>query len=271
MLIDTHCHINNMIKTTFDIPLSEDDCKKAQKIITESYAYDVTAFLNVGTSLIESKNSILLARTYNQIYASIGIHPNDCTPTWNDDIQELRKLLQEDAHKIVAIGECGLDYHYEPHYKQRQKDAFRAHIELALEHNLALVIHTRDADDEVLKILHEYRSPTLRGTIHCFSETLSFAHEAIKLGFFIGLGGTITYPKNDHLRETIITIGITHCILETDAPFLPPQNMRGKPNHPYNINTVAHYLAQLLNEPYQDIATVTTNNAIHLFNLPLTP
>ncbi len=269
MLIDTHCHLNLLVDYSFDKPLTEEDLTNAQAILDEAAAFDVTRIVNVGTSVIESINSVELAKRYTHIYATVGIHPNDLTDTWEDDIKQLEKLLkQKEELKILAIGECGLDKHYKDYNLPRQIEAFKRQIELALEHDLALVIHTRDAKDEVLHILEPYKHENLRGTIHCFSEDLSFAQRAISYGFVLGLGGTITYPKNTTLREVAQTVGLDHIILETDAPFLPPQIIRGKKNHPRYIKTIAEYLAELLGIPYEEVAKKTTENAMRIFRMP---
>ena len=266
MLIDTHCHLNIMVKETFDTPLTPADLSKVPAIITEAEEAGISAILNVGTSLIESQNCIQLAQLIPQVYAAIGIHPNDLTPTWKDDLSQLaHTLTQKEPLKIVAIGECGLDKHYPDYNLVRQQDAFRAQIELALLHNLPLVIHTRDAGEETLRCLEPYSG--LRGTIHCFSEDLSFAQQAISWGFVLGIGGTITYPRNNQLREVVKKIGIEQLILETDAPFLPPQVIRGKQNHPKYIYDIAEYLAHLLEIPFETVATRTSGNVKRIFNI----
>lgn len=259
MLIDTHCHITHM--TT--------DTQRISEIIQEASDQTVTTIINVSTNVIDSNASVQLAQEYSSVYATIGIHPNDVSENWRSDIAHLKNLLDHDAHnKIVGIGECGLDYHYPPYNKERQYDAFKAQIELALAYDRALVIHTRDAQDETLHILDEYKNNGLRGTIHCFSEDTPFAYHALQLGFVLGIGGTITYPKNNSLRETVKTIGFEHIILETDAPFLPPQIIRGKQNHPLFIKTIAEYVAALLPAPYAMVAQKTTDNARRIFRLP---
>ncbi len=266
MLIDTHCHLNLLVDYSFDKPLTQEDLNKAQEFLDEAAKYDVTRLLNIGTSLIESINSIELAKQYAQIYASIGIHPNDLTDTWQDDMQQLIELLNNrEELKIVAIGECGLDKHYPDYNLPRQIEGFKKQIELSLAYDLPLVIHTRDAGPETLEVLEDYKN--LKGTIHCFSEDLHFARKALSFGFVLGIGGTITYPKNNHLREVVQTVGLDHIILETDAPFLPPQIIRGKKNHPKYIKAIAEYIANLLEVPFEEVAEKTTNNAQQLFHL----
>lgn len=268
MLIDTHCHINIMVKKTFDTPLTEADYAKAQPIITLASQSDVKKILNVGTSLIESKNCIALAQRFESVYASVGIHPNDLTDMWKNDMATLaHDIKRKQELKIVAIGECGVDKHYPDYNIVRQMDAFRYQIEVALAHDLALVIHSRDAYEETLQCLEEYKNQGLRGTIHCFSEDLAFARTALSLGFVLGIGGTITYPKNEILRDVVRIVGLEHIILETDSPFLPPQIIRGKQNQPRYIRTIAHYIGELLNLPYETVAATTTHNAERIFGI----
>ena len=272
-LIDTHCHINCIIKENFDRLLTLNEFPQAAHIIDDSAQLLVKKIVNVGTSLIESINCVELAKSFDACYAAVGIHPNDCTEKWSHDLQEIKSLWFDTTFpkhknfKIVAIGECGIDRYY-PHYNlQRQKDAFKAHIEFALEHALPLIVHTRNAGDETLRSLEEFKNNNLHGVIHCFSEDQSFANTAFKFGFVLGIGGTITYPKNVNLREICKNVPLEKIILETDAPFLPIQSMRGKQNHPKYIADIAHYLAELRNEPFEKIAQTTTNTAKHIFKI----
>lgn len=268
MLIDTHAHINTMLNPTFDIPLTPQLVDEAKSIINESLSHTVQIIINVGTNIIESKNSIALAQQYPEIFATIGIHPNDCTDSWRSDITELIRLLQtKKENKIVAIGECGLDMHYPDYNLSRQQDAFRAQIDLALEHDLALVIHSRDAYDETLKMLDEYKNDIMRLVMHCFSYDQAFADYVAAQGWLLGIGGIISYPKNTELQKIIRQIDVKHVVLETDAPFLPMQSMRGKKNHPQYIALIANYIAQLRSEPVEVIAKQTTENARTLFAL----
>ena len=269
MLIDTHCHINMMVKESFDTLLSKTDLEKAQKIVQQATTTgEVSCIINVGTSLIESQNSITIARENKHVYAAVGIHPNDCTELWKNDVAVLTKYVEsKEEHKIVAIGEIGLDQHYPNHDIKRQKNAFRAQIELALKHRLAIIVHTRNARDETLAVLDEYKAQISRGIIHCFSEDLAFALEAIAMGFSIGIGGPLTYPKNTALQHIAASIGLDNIVLETDAPFLAPQPLRGKQNRPEHVKIVAQQLALLRNQPYTTIAEKTTANAYRIFGI----
>lgn len=270
MLIDTHCHLNMMVKSEFDITLTEQQLSLAQSIIDEAKNYGVTTIINVGTSVIESENCVLLSSKYDSVYATVGIHPTDCTPEWKTDFKRIKELVtRKEEYKIVGIGECGFDKFHAGYDLNRQRDVFKAQIELALEHNLALVIHSRDAADETLTVLDEYRGQITRATMHCFSYDLSIAQDAINLGCVLGIGGTLTYPKNEELRTIVRNVPLSNIVLETDAPYLPPQIIRGKQNRPLQIRTIADYIAQLLDKPLVMIASDTTQAAYQLFNLPL--
>lgn len=268
MLIDTHCHINNMVKKEFDIPLTPTELAAAKNIITQAAHADVTTIINVGTSYVESLNCIELAKTYPTIWATVGIHPNDLNENWQSELKELTKLLKHKTeNKIVGIGECGMDFHYPDYNLQRQKDGFKAQIEMALEYDLALVVHTRQAPDETLRCIEEFKGQITRGIIHCFSENQSFADQVIEWGFAIGLGGIITYPKNEYLRSIGKNVPLDTIVLETDAPFLPIQSMRGKQNHPQYIRAIAEYLAELRSESLEHVAQTTTKTARRIFAL----
>lgn len=268
MFFDTHCHINMMIKKEFDVALPSNYYPAALGIIQAAQKAQVTHLINVGTSRIESDNCVELAQDFPLVFAAIGTHPNDANEHWKEDVAHYKTLARHKYdHKIVAIGEIGLDYHYPNYNKQRQYDAFKAQIEVALEYDLAIIIHTRDAHDETLNVLEEYKHNNMRGVIHCFSEDLSFAQYAQELGFAIGIGGTLTYPKNEMLRTVCKEIPLESIILETDAPFLPPQLLRGTQNSPINIPLIAQYLADLKQVSIQKIANVTSVTAARIFTI----
>ncbi len=264
-LVDTHCHINMMIKKEFDVPLSPSLIPEAQKIVTQANNAGVTTIINVGTSLIESNNCLMLAQKFPSLFATVGIHPNDCTKEWRTDFEKLKALLPND--NIVGIGEIGIDRHYPDYNLQRQNDAFRAQLELALEHDLGIVIHSRDAYDETLRVLEEYKYEKMRAVMHCFSYDQNFADQIIQWGLYLGIGGTITYPKNKELRQVCKSMPLEHIVLETDAPFLPIQPMRGKQNSPKFIKEIAQFLAELRGDTFESIAQKSTNNSIQLFKL----
>ena len=268
MLIDTHCHINLMVKKDFDTPLQESDLPAITEIISQAQQAHVSPIINIGSSHIDNHDSLLLAKNFASIFITVGLHPNDGITEWEKDIKEIKTWLQrKEELKIVGIGECGMDMHYPDYNLARQRDAFKAQIELALEHDLALVVHSRDAYDETLRVLEEYRHNITRATMHCFSYDQPFADLVTGWGFVLGIGGTVTYPKNNELRTIVQNIDLKHVVLETDAPFLPPQTFRGKQNHPQYIADIAQYIAQLRGESFDLIAQQTTRNALALFKL----
>jgi TatD DNase family protein len=266
--IDTHCHMNLLVKKGFDTPLTDQQCADAAPIIQHAHAAHVTHIINVGTSVIESENCIKLSRMYKNIFSVVGIHPCDLTHTWQKDFEHIKRMVREkETHKIVGIGETGIDLYHFPSTLQRQYDGFRAHIELALEHNLALIVHTRQAPEETLAILHEYRTDITRGIIHCFPYDLDYAHAVIAMNFHLGMGGTITYPHKTHLHNVVQHVPLEHIVLETDAPFLPPQVIRGQKNSPDQIPAIAECIAQLKDTPIEVVAQKTTLQAAQIFQL----
>ncbi len=268
MLRDTHCHINMMINSDFDVALQKTALANAQPIIDQAAENGISIIINVGTSLLESKNSVMLAKAFKGVYATVGIHPNDTTDQWRNELKELETLLKEkETNNIVGVGETGLDKHYPDYNLQRQVDAFRAQIELALSYRVGLVIHSRDAYDETLRALEEYARHEPRAVMHCFSYDQNFADQVISWGFKIGIGGPITYPKNNELRSVVKAVKLSDIVLETDAPFLPIQSMRGKRNAPQYIKVIAEYIAELRQQPFSDVASHTTSAAQKLFDL----
>lgn len=273
MLIDTHCHLNIITRgyktKSAYTKLSTEEIKQIDTIIKSAYDNETQFIVNVGTNLIESMTCIEIAMLYKNCYAIVGIHPNDVTPNWIDDFKQIKTVTKHHIeNKIIGIGECGIDLHYEDYNLSRQQDAFKAHIELALEYNLALSIHSRDAAEETFKIIDLYaKESNFRGIMHCYSYDESYAIQAIDLNLVLGIGGTITYPKNEILRSIVKSVELDKIVLETDAPFLPPQSMRGKQNSPENIKIIAEYIANLRGISYKTVATTTTNTVKKLFNI----
>ncbi len=267
MLIDTHCHLNMMVKEKFGVSISEKELDAVGTIVKDAKKHQVEVIITVGTNFIENNNCVEIAKHYPHVFASVGLHPTDCSNTWRTQVDLITPLLREkEKNNIVAVGECGLDFYWPGYNIQQQKDLFKAQIELALEYDLALTIHTRNASEETIEVLEEFKGQ-IKGVLHCFSENLAYAEQIIDIGLFLGIGGTITYPKNDQLREVIENLPLEHIVLETDAPWLPPQTARGKQNHPRYINEIARYLANLKKITYDSVAQKTTKNAQSIFRL----
>ena len=267
--IDSHAHLNLIVKKEFDTALTKEELIQAN-IILDSLQQANLKVINVGTSLIESLNCLEIAKLNPNIAkAAIGIHPNDITETWEQDLEKLEDILKDTQLNklVVAIGECGYDKHYENYDIAKQEVCFKKQIELSLKYNKALIIHTRDARQETLKTLQEYSHLLKQVVVHCFSEDRDFAEQVTKWGFKMGIGGTVTYPKNQYLRDIVKEFGLKNIILETDAPYLSPQSLRGRPNSPLNIPLIADFLAELLEASIEEVASVTTGNCKDLFKL----
>lgn len=270
MFIDTHCHLNIMGKKEFDTLLHADHFVAIEQIINQAKAAGVGAIVNVGTSLPESINSIEIAKRFKNVYAAVALHPCDCTESWKEDFEAIKKLvIKKEENKIVAIGEIGLDFYHKPFVRQRQEDVFKAQIELALEFNLPLSFHVREAGDEFLKVLEEYVKEIKNGVIHCFSQKADFAKIVVDWGLFVGIDAPIGYPKNEWLREVVAGIPLDHIVLETDAPFLPPVEYRGKQNTPVYLPLFAKIVADIKGVSLEELERLTTINAIELFDLPV--
>jgi TatD DNase family protein len=263
--IDSHSHINLLVKKDFDRLLLKEELNNAKILLTE-LAQNNLQVINVGTSLIESQNCLAISNLTPEVAkAAIGIHPNDITTNWQNDVREIEKLINN--INVVAIGECGYDKHYPNYDIELQRSCFEEQIKLALKFKKALIIHTRDAKNETLDTLEKYKDQVKKLVIHCFSEDEEFADLAISWGYYLGVGGTITYPKNEILRKIVKNHGIEKIILETDAPYLPPQILRGKVNTPKNIPIIAQYIANLLEIKIEDVASITSKNCKNLFNI----
>ena len=203
-------------------------------------------------------------RSYPGISVSAGMHPMaDENETFSVDY--LTELASDE--KVVAIGETGLDYYYHKDNPEWQRQRFRAHIQVANQLNKPLIIHTRDAGDDTLKILHQENAEQCGGVIHCFTETQAFADQAIEMGLMISISGIVTFRNADALREIVKTIPDDHLLIETDSPYLAPMPYRGKQNQPAYVKYVAKTLADLRDTSVEHIAEVTRNNFYQLFNL----
>ena len=254
MIIDTHAHL--------DFKDYKDDI---DEVIKRAGEVGVEYIINVGTGIGSSRKSIELTKTYDQIYASVGIHPNDASGVTEDGWSQLESLAGET--KVVAIGETGLDYYRDRSKKEDQQRLFRQHLELAERYNLPVIIHNRDASDDCLEIVREYNG-RIKGVVHCFAGTGEDAKEFLKLGLHISFAGPITFPKADNLREALKAVPVEKLLLETDCPFLAPQQKRGKRNEPSYLKYTIPVLAELYKLSKEDIKRITTLSAKNLFRCP---
>jgi len=253
-LVDTHAHL--------DFPRFDKDRKE---VIERAIDGGVKIIVNIGSSMTSSRNSVELSRRYNEIYSVVGIHPHNAD-SFNLNVSKKLESLSENK-KVVAIGEIGLDFHYDNSPREKQKQAFRAQLRLAKSLDLPVVIHTRDADEETLKILREENADKIGGIMHCFASDKKMASEILDLGFYIAFGGLITFKNLNNLREVVKEVPINKILVETDAPYLTPDPYRGKRNEPLYVKYVAEKISEIKGLSKEEIAKKTTQNAKKVYNI----
>lgn len=251
MLIDSHAHL-------IDEMYKED----LQEVINRCQENGIEIVVNIGYSEETSKQAIELANKYDWMYAVIGLHPDECNA--KADVEFLKDLARNS--KVVAIGEIGLDYHYDETNKENQAKYFIEQIKLANELNLPVVIHSRDADMDMLKILKENKIQT-KFVMHCFSSSVEVAKEILKLGGYISLAGTVTFKNAKNLLEVAKIVPEDKLLVETDCPYLTPEPNRGKRNEPSNVLYTAKKIAEIRGESFEKIAKITTKNAKEFYGI----
>jgi len=254
MLIDTHCHL--------DFKDFNDDRNDVLKRARDS---GVMSIINVGSSMEGTARSIQIAGDNDFIYAAIGIHPHEADSVSKNDIRLFAEFL--DKPKVVAIGEIGLDYYKNISSRENQKKLFISLLKTAKDANLPLIIHNRDAHSDMIDILKNIAGNSARGVMHCFSGDEAFLKTCLGMGFFISFTCNITYKNAGRLREIVKLVPMDRILLETDAPFLAPQDFRGKRNEPMHVRYAAEEVARIKGLDFHDVAEMTTDNAIRLFGL----
>lgn len=254
-LIDTHAHLDS----------GQYDSDRLATI-ERARAAGVSPILTVGCDLPSSRASVALALEHGDIFASVGIHPHDALTCDDAALEELRRLAGSTL-KVVAIGEIGLDFYRDRSPRDVQRLAFRRQISLARELRLPIIVHDRDAHDEVLQILRAEEASEVGGVLHCFSGDVAMARACLELGFFISFPGTVTYPANQGVAEVVRTIPDEKLLVETDCPYLSPQPFRGKRNEPAYVRHTAATIAAMRGVSELDIARITSRNARNLFGL----
>jgi len=253
-IIDTHTHLYlKQFKEDID------------KVISKAKENGVSKFIfpAIDSSHFESMHK-LKNRYPENIYLMTGLHPTDVKENYKEELDFITKTLKN--HNYVAIGEIGIDLYWDKSFLKQQQEAFRFQIRLAIKNDLPIVIHCREAFDEIFKILNEENCKTLRGVFHCFTGDLDQAKKAISLGFLLGIGGVVTF-KNGGIDKFLNQIDLKHIVLETDSPYLAPVPFRGKRNESSYIIYVLEKLSELYKIPKEEIALVTTNNAKKMFSL----
>ncbi len=250
---DTHAHLH--------FPHFNHDL---EQLIKSFPSKGVEFVVNVGIDVKDSEQALALAIKYERIYCSVGIHPHEASKVESDYVEKLEKLSKHE--KVVAIGETGLDYYRNLSSHDDQKKVFREQVILARELDLPVIIHIRDAYEDAYRILCEIGLPSKGGVVHAFSADSEWALKFVEMGLFIGIGGPITYPKNVTLKSVVRAVGLENILTETDCPYLPPQQFRGKRNEPSYIRFVLEEIASILNEKIDHVARVTLENAKELFS-----
>jgi TatD DNase family protein len=252
MFVDTHCHLD-FEQFDFDRDL----------ILGRLKEDGIDYIVNVGSTLKGSFDSVTMAQQYDQVYAAVGIHPHDADDASRQVIDQLKVLAQN--KKVVAIGETGLDFFKNFSKKENQMALFPSLILLAKERGLPLIIHSRQASLDPLKIMRQHMP--LSAVIHCFSGEMSFLKECLDLGFSVTFTGNITYKKADNLRELVRFAPLERIFLETDAPYLAPEGMRGKRNEPARVKSVAEEISRIKGISLEEVARVTTQSAKSFFKI----
>ncbi len=255
-LIDTHCHLD----------MKEFDPDR-EEVIARARAAGFEALITVGSDLAGTVRSMELSELYDFVFAAIGIHPHDA----KDFTEEIFSRLQEwsTGKKVVAIGETGLDYHYDHSPRELQRTVFRRQLELARQKGLPVIIHSREAEKDTMEILKE--SGVTSGVLHCFSGDRFMAEQAMSMGLFISLAGPVTFKKSLQLKEIAGVIPDDYLLVETDAPYLAPEPFRGKRNEPAYMQNTVKLVAELRGVSYEDLARITTLNAKRLFKIGSVP
>jgi TatD DNase family protein len=254
-MIDTHCHL------TFE-PLDRD----VTAVVRRSLEVGVTGWITVGTSLADSAKAIELAQQYENMYATIGIHPHDAKEADETALEQLKELGR--TGKVVAVGETGLDFHYNFSKQPDQKRVFARHLEIAKELGLPAIIHSRDAFDETLEILDEH-GQGLKGVVfHCFSGTTEQAGLLLERGCHLSFTGVVTFKNAQTTREAAKVVPLDRLMIETDCPYMSPEPIRHiKPNEPALMVHTARFIAELKGIPLEELASATTETAKRFFNL----
>lgn len=248
MLIDTHCH------------LFKDEYENLEELLFKLEEENIIVIIN-GYDKKSNIEALELANNYKNVYATIGYHPNEVDNILLEDFNILEEQLK--SKKVVGVGEIGLDYYYTKENQEKQVDYFKKQLDMALKHNLPVIIHMRDSIEETYNILSHYN---LKGIMHAYSGSIEMANRFIKLGFKLGIGGIITF-KNSKLHEVIKEIPIEYILIETDSPYLTPEPHRGKKNNPLYLKYILKRISEVKNIPLKQLCTTIYNNTLEIFDL----
>lgn len=253
MLFDTHAHMDDR---AFD--------QDRDTLLSELPQQGIGLLMNPGCSLASSRQACALAERYDYIYAAVGSHP-DAADEVNEDVLETYRVLCKQNPKVKAIGEIGLDYHYEDIPRERQLEAFRDQMALARELNLPVIVHEREAHQDGMAVVDEF--PQVTGVFHCYSGSAEMAKELIKRGWYIGFTGVLTFKNARKAVEVAREIPLDRIVLETDCPYMSPEPFRGKRNDPGKLYRMAQALAQIREIPTEQVEAITFENGKRLYRL----
>ena len=253
MLFDTHAHVD-------DAAFDED----RQALLENLPKQGIAMLLNPGCSLETSRNAVRNAREYDYIYAAVGSHPDAADEVNEAVLEEYRTLVRENP-KVRAIGEIGLDYHYEDVPRQRQQQAFRAQMALARELQMPVIIHDREAHQDCLEILKEF--PEVKGVFHCFSGSAEMARQLTDMGWYVGFTGVITFKNARRAVEAAAAVPLDRIVIETDCPYMSPEPFRGRRNDPSRVSRMAEKLAEIRGLPVEEIQRITLENGKRLYRI----
>ena len=249
MIIDTHCHIYNS------------EMENAEEIIRQAAENDIHVILN-GTDSLSNSEILELSNKYENVHAALGYFHSFADEITDEDISLLDKQLSND--KVVAVGEIGLDYYLRKDNKEKQKELFEKMLGLAQKHGLPVIVHSRKSMQDTFDILKKH---DVVGSMHCYQGSAEMAHEFIKLGFYIGIGGPVTHTNNKKIRKMVKAIDINHMLVETDSPYLPPEEKRGEKNTSMNLKYIIRKIAEDLDLKEEEVMEITTENARRLFKI----
>ena len=254
MLFDTHTHVN--------VEQFDEDRKE---VIERARQAGVSEMVVVGFDKVTIDGAMALAESYDFIYAAVGWHPVDAIDATEEDFQRIEQLAGHP--KVVALGEMGLDYHWDKSSKDVQKAVFKRQIELAKRMKMPIIIHNREATDDILTILKEENAAEVGGIMHCFSAGIDEAKQCLDMNFYISFGGPVTFKNAKLPKEVAKEVPLDRLLVETDCPFLSPHPYRGKRNEPARVKLVAEKIAELKGMELEELAEITSNNARRLFGI----
>jgi TatD DNase family protein len=258
MLVDSHCHLNLLDLTPYHENLGE--------LIEETKRAGVEHLLCVGIDLVTTKDVLDIAERFNQVSASVGLHPS----TIVEEEPTVEALVELAKHpRVVAIGETGLDYYHNTEQLELMRDRFRRHIQAALQLNKPVIVHSRNAQIDTIRILQEEKADRVRGVMHCFTESIEMAEQAMALNFYISISGIVTFANAGNVASVARQVPLDRLLIETDSPYLTPVPYRGKKkNEPKYVRYVAERIAELKGISFEEVAKQTTQNYDDLFGRP---